>query len=301
MPPQEKESTPSSPSCGRSHETHDHSLSKTYTQPPSTRSKAWTHLNENVRASGLAELELLILTFCIGLQDAVSFPDFHCFASNQTGNTVFLMLAIVLPEADGDMFHTANIGIALGFFLAAAWLTGQLGHVVGARRRCWLVLCNLLQTGLVFAAAALQYAHQLPTATSGSGSESGSSLALDGGRSPSTLWAIGLLAFAAGSQVVQARSLRMTEITTAMATAAWVDLMIDPDLLVWRNRGRNRRVGFLGALVLGSLAGAFIFRRVGSPAALVVSGAGKLLVTGMYLFNPADRPPKVEESAEDSA
>jgi uncharacterized membrane protein YgcG len=218
------------------------------------------------------------------------------------------MLAIVLPEADGDMFYTANIGIALGFFLAAAWLTGQLGHVVGARRRCWLVLCNLLQTALVFAAAALQYAHQLPPSTGtegggGGGSGSGGgSLELDGGRSPSTLWAIGLLAFAAGSQVVQARSLRMTEITTAMATAAWVDLMIDPELFVWRNRGRNRRVGFLGALVLGSLAGAFIFRRVGSPAALVVSGAGKLLVTGMYLFNPADKPPpKVEESAEDSA
>ena len=294
IPQEEKDSTPSSPSSGGVFDPHHHAdhPSKPPTQTePSTLQKAWHHLNQPVRASGFAELQLLILTFCIGLQDAVSFPDFHCFASNQTGNTVFLVLAVVLPEANGDMFVTANIGVALGFFLAAAWLTGQLGHVVGARRRCWLILCNLLQTALVFAAAALQYVHRSPRT---------GKLELDGVQAPSTLWAIGLLATAAGSQVVQARSLRVTEITTAMATAAWVDLMIDPALFAGRNRGRNRRVGFLGALVLGTLAGAFIFRRVGSPAALVVSAAGKVLVTVMYLFSPADKPKRVE-SPEDSA
>lgn len=122
---------------------------------------------------------------------------------------------------------------------------------------------------------------------------------LDGVRSPRTLFAIGLLATAAGSQVVQSRSLRMTEITTAMATAAWVDLMIDPDLFRVKNRPRNRRVAFLGTLVLGTLAGAFIFKRLGSPPALLVSGAGKLLVTVMYMFNPAERPKVM--SPDDSA
>ncbi|KAL2139750.1 hypothetical protein VTI28DRAFT_4733 [Corynascus sepedonium] len=296
MPPQEKEFTPSSPTSSgeEARDTQYHGPSETHTPPPSLCSRAWSHLNENVRASILVEIELLILTFCIGLQDAVSFPDFHCFASNQTGNTVFLILAIVVPEAEGEMFFTVNIGIALGFFLAAAWLTGQLGHIIGARRRCWLILCNLIQTCLVAAAAALQFAQHSPR-------NSGGTLAFDNGPpGASTLWAIGLLACAAGSQVVQARALRVTEITTAMATAAWVDLVIDRELLARTNRGRNRRAGFLGALVLGTLAGAFVFRRVGSPAALAVSAAGKLLVTGMYLFNPADRPVK-EESPEDSA
>ncbi|KAK3372498.1 hypothetical protein B0H63DRAFT_298819 [Podospora didyma] len=240
-------------------------------KPCSSASRAWDHLNANVRPSALAEFQLLLLTFSIGLQDAVSFPDFHCFASNQTGNTVFLVLAMVLPEMNGEMFVTANIGVALGLFLATAWLTGQLGHIVGPRRRLYLIVCNLVQTCLVFATAALQYTRGIE---------------LDGAR---TLVAIGLLASAAGSQVVQSRALGMTEITTAMATAAWVDLVIDPNLLALDNRPRTRRVAFLATLVLGTLAGAFMFKTVGSPAALAVSGAGKLLVTVLYFFNNAEQ------------
>ncbi|KAL2022782.1 hypothetical protein VTK56DRAFT_4598 [Thermocarpiscus australiensis] len=297
----EKDTTAYTPSNGETPETQYHYSSRTQ---PSTLSKAWQYLNDNVRPSAFAELELVILTFCIGVQDAVSFPDFHCFASNQTGNTVFLMLAVVLPEMNGDMFVTANIGVALGLFLAAAWLTGQLGHVIGARRRLWLVLCNLTQTCLVFAAAGVQYWYVGSGVSFLAGSGNKTVVVVDtaggsGSSTSSTLVAIGLLAAAAGSQVVQSRSLRMPEISTAMATAAWVDLLIDRDLFALRNRPRNRRLGFLGALILGSLAGAFIFRRLGSAAALVVSGAGKMLVTVMFLFNEAEREkvPKGEESA----
>ncbi|KAK0655746.1 hypothetical protein B0T16DRAFT_316914 [Cercophora newfieldiana] len=243
----------------------------TPTTPQPSKSKVRSYLNSPVRSNGFAELELILLTFCIGLQDAVSFPDFHCFASNQTGNTVFLVLAIVLPEMNGEMFVTANIAVALGFFLAAAWLTGQVGHIVGPRQRWWLIFCNFIQTALVFAASALQYTRGVE---------------LTGDR---TLVAIGLLASAAGSQVVLSRALGMTEITTAMATAAWLDLVIDPKLCALKNRSRNRRVGFLSSLVLGTLVGAFIYKSVGSPAALAVSGAGKLLVTIMFFFNGAER------------
>ncbi|KAK0632373.1 hypothetical protein B0T14DRAFT_415812 [Immersiella caudata] len=246
----------------------------------SSPSRFRSYLSCRIRPNSFAELELILLTFCIGLQDAVSFPDFHCFASNQTGNTVFLVLAIVLPEMNGEMFITANIGVALGLFLAAAWLTGQVGHIVGPRQRWWLILCNFIQTALVFAAAALQY-------TKG--------VELTGDR---TLVAIGLLASAAGSQVVLSRALEMTEITTAMATAAWLDLVIDPNLCALRNRSRNRRVAFLSSLVLGTLVGAFIYKRIGSPAALAVSGAGKLLVTVMFCFNGAEEE-NIEQGKEE--
>lgn len=255
-------------------------------QPPETPqtsliSRTKSHLLASVRPSALAEVELLLLTFTTGLQDAISFPDYHCFASNQTGNTVFLAVALIVPEFNGDMFFTPNIGVALGCFLAGGYLTGQLGHIVGPRQRLFLFLCNLIQTAMVFAAAALQRrfgVHQT---------------------SVMDLVALGLLAFASGSQVVQSRSLRITEITTAMATAAWVDLLIDPHLFAVRqkNRSRNRRFFFLVALMGGSLVGAAIYKYAGSDVALFVSAGGKGLVTLLYLFNTSDNEKKVQDAA----
>ncbi|KAJ4422796.1 hypothetical protein N0V82_002575 [Gnomoniopsis sp. IMI 355080] len=214
------------------------------------------------------------------MQDVISFPDYHCFASNQTGNTVLLSMALILPPLDGAAFSTINTAIALSLFLAGAYFTGQLSHLVGPRRRLWLILCNALQTLLVIAAAALQYVR--------------------GTAQPHSL---ALMAFASGSQVVQSRSLRMTEISTAMATAAWVDLVIDPRLLVVRRRGseggnrpRNRRLAFLVTLVAGSLVGAGILRTAGSAVALFVSAGGKAVVTGMFFFNGAEKQKQQEDA-----
>lgn len=176
------------------------------------------------------------------------------------------------------MFITSNIGVALGFFLAGGWLTGQLSHIIGPRCRLWLIICNFLQTCLVFAASAIQFTHGAELAGS------------------TTLYAIGLLAFASGSQVVQSRSLAMTEISTAMATAAWVDLLIDPNLLsLQKNRPRNRRAAFLFCLFFGSLMGALIYRSIGSAWAVAISAGGKLLVTIMFFFNNSEKP-KVESA-----
>ncbi|KAI1817745.1 hypothetical protein GGS20DRAFT_531590 [Poronia punctata] len=235
-------------------------------------SRAWRYMLEDVRPSGFVEFELVLLTVCTGIQDAISFPDYHCFASNQTGNTVFLLLAVILPWFDGDMFYTPNIGSALGFFLLGGWMTGQVSHIVGPRMRLWLVCCNLVQSVLVLVAAVIQSIY---------GVQHQGTLAVV---------VIGLLAFASGSQVVQSRSMHMTEISTAMATAAWVDLMIDPKLLKIKNRPRTRRVMFLLALAVGSLLGAGIYRVAGSSVAVFVSAAGKFVVTIMYLFNKPDKP-----------
>ena len=46
--------------------------------------------------------------------------------------------------------------------------------------------------------------------------------------------------------------------------------------------------------MLGTLVGALIYKNVGSAAALMVSGAGKLLVTLMFFFNSAEREAKGE-------
>ncbi|KAG6195634.1 hypothetical protein E4U10_001713 [Claviceps purpurea] len=237
-------------------------------RPKETGSTVWKYLSQDLRGSTFTEAQLVLLTFCTGIQD------YHCFASNQTGNTVFLCLALVLPRLDGDVFITANIGMALGLFLGAGWLTGQISHLIGPRKRWWLILCNLIQSACVFAAAAIQYRQGIVP------------------KGPEALAVIGLLAFAAGSQVVQSRSFSITEISTAMATAAWVDLMIDEKLFAATNRPRSRRIAFLVSLVVGTLVGAAIYREAGSPTALAVSGGGKLLVTTSYFFSPREGPNK---------
>ncbi|KAI0409668.1 hypothetical protein F4802DRAFT_155856 [Xylaria palmicola] len=249
-----------------------------FSKEQSIGSRAWRHMLEDVRPSGFVEFELVLLTFCTGIQDAISFPDYHCFASNQTGNTVFLLVALVLPWLDGDQFYVPNIGAALGFFLLGGWLTGQASHVVGPRTRLWLVCCNLIQSALVFVAAAMQFRYGAVP------------------QGPVAVTVVALLAFSSGSQVVQSRSMKMTEISTAMATAAWVDLIIDPKLFQARNQPRTRRIMFLLALAGGSLLGAGIYRTVGSAVAVLVSAAGKFVVTVMYLFNSADGPRKVDAS-----
>ena len=251
-------------------------LSATASKEQAVTERVKEHLASQIQVGILAETELLILTFCTGIQDATTFPDYHCFASNQTGNTVMLAMAVLLPEITGELFVTQNIGIAFGFFLVAGWITGQVGHVVGPRSRLWIVFCNLVQSLLVFFAAAIQYTYGVEL------------------ESPRTMVVIGLLAFAAGSQVVLSRSLAITEISTAMATAAWVDLLVDPRLLAAKNRPRNRRLSFLVAIVAGAFFGAGIYRTLGSATAVLFSGVGKLVVTFMFLLNKAEKAKETE-------
>ena len=216
----------------------------------------------------MMEFELLLLTFGIGIQDAISFPDFHCFASNQTGNSV--VLAVGLSGYSGDLFDIHNVGMSLGMFIAGALLTGQIANFVGTRRRIWLIVSHVLQALLVFGAAIMQYVYGVVTS------------------GPTALGAVAMLAFSSGAQVASMRPFRIQEITTAMATAAWVDLVVDPGLFGLKNRSRNRRAAFLAVLVAGSFAGAFMRQRIGSPHALVVSGICKVLVFFAFLFNKPD-------------
>ena len=228
------------------------------------------YLSATLNIDFLLEVQLLLLTFSTGIQDAVSYPDFKCFASNQTGNSV--VLAVGLAGHDNSIFNLSNVGLSLGMFLAGAIMTGQLANLVGPCGRLWLITSHLIQTLLTFVAAIIHPVYS------------------PSGNSPSSMGSLALLAFASGAQVASMRPFRIQEITTAMATAAWVDLVIDPRLLRLGNRSRNRRAGFLIALVLGSFAGAFMRTGIGSSNALFVAGAGKALVTLLLFLNREQTP-----------
>ncbi|KAK5107698.1 hypothetical protein LTR62_000892 [Meristemomyces frigidus] len=223
----------------------------------------------DLRVDAFMEFQLLLLTFGTGIQDGISYPDFRCFASNQTGNTV--VLAVALAGGAADLFDPVNVGLSLAAFLAGAVLTGRVGIAVGRRRRAWQFGVNLAQTFMVMGAAWIQFVHGVEE------------------RGAWARAALALIAFSSGAQVAAARAMKIPEISTAMATAAWVDLLIDENLMTWRNHPRNRRILFLVALVAGSFAGAFARTGVGSPMALVISGVVKALVIGGTLFSKSDR------------
>jgi hypothetical protein len=87
------------------------SPTKRDTSKPTIESKVKTYLNETIGDDIYLEIELLFLAFGIGIQDATTFPDYLCFASNQTGNTVFL--AIETAKIGNSKFPFQNIGFSL--------------------------------------------------------------------------------------------------------------------------------------------------------------------------------------------
>lgn len=242
------------------------------------RKRIQEYFLESLQVDRLIDIELLLLTFATGIQDAISFPDFHCFASNQTGNSV--VLAVGLAGIGGELFSIVNVSVSLGMFISGSIITGQIANLVGARRRVWLLVSHTIQTLMVYAAAAVMAVYGVQFS------------------GPSVIGSIALLAFSSGAQVASMRPMKRPEITTAMATAAWVDLLIDPKLLSLRNRSRDRRALFLLSLVVGSFAGAFMHVDIGSSNALLVCAAGKTLVTVGLFFNRPESRERVDESGE---
>lgn len=226
------------------------------------------YLTGKVACDLFLEVELMMIAFATGIMDAVTFPDYHVFASNQTGNTA--LLAVGALDIGGGIIKLQHVGLSLGAFVAGGLICGQLGNLIGCMRRVWLLATNVLQTALVFAAAASH------THTDHVNDES------------INLGIITLLAFASGAQVASARTVQVPEITTAMVTSAYIDSIVDPHILKKHNRSRNRRLFFVGSLVLGSFIGAIAYKFVSPAFALYLSAAGKALVSIALLFNPEE-------------
>ncbi|KAG9963928.1 hypothetical protein KCU61_g3395, partial [Aureobasidium melanogenum] len=219
----------------------------------------------------IIEFELLLLSFATGIQDAIAYPNFSCFASNQTGNTIILAIGALGISSPHSSSHVdvINAIISLSCFAGGILILGQVANWFGVRQlRWWLLTSNLWQTALMAAAAILQAAS-------------------NDSRPQYRKAALAMLALSSGAQVGMVRALKITDITTAMATAAYIDIFIDPSLFagVTRNRQRNRRVGFLSMLIIGSFVGAVAYRYVGSAATLEICAGIKGVVTGLFLLN----------------
>lgn len=209
-------------------------------------------------------------------------------ASNQTGNTVLFAISavsLVGTRQESDfLIPVAHVGTSLGCFCLGVFSAGQLANSFQCKFvRGWLLLSNAIQTSMFLSAAILN----LVVRTGGY---------LDtrhGNNSAPILVTIALLAFASGMQVALSRQLGMPEISTTQATAAYVDLFVDPNFFVpitdQRGRGRNRRVAFLVTLVVGSFIGAPAYRYVSTGLTIMLASIVKIIVIGVFFFNRANR------------
>ncbi|KAK4691539.1 hypothetical protein P7C71_g5478, partial [Lecanoromycetidae sp. Uapishka_2] len=240
-----------------------------------------TYLDEQIAADTLLEIELMVLALAAGINDATTYPDYRVFASNQTGNTVLLAVG-ALGLVDEESLDLRNVGVSLGLFIVGGALLGQLGFRFGRTRRAWLLCTNILQTILVFLAAALRQWVATDTA------------------SHTRFAVIALLAFASGAQVAMARTVNVPEITTAMVTSAYIDFLVDPKLLLRNNRPRNRRLFFVLALLTGSFAGAVAYKKVGAAFSLLLAGICKTGLCIMLLYNCAETGDAEERGAREA-
>ena len=215
----------------------------------------------------LLEIELFILAFATGIQDATTYPDYRFFTSNQTGNWVLLSVGAL--RMSKGAFDVQNVGVSIGTFILSGFLFGQAGRLVGHKRRMWVLFTNFVQTALVYAAIGIQF----KTTT------------ISNSKGPIAMTVVALLAVSGAGQVSMVRALGMPEITTAMATSAFVDLIVEPRMPARENKKRDRRLIFLLAMVGGAFVGAFVTKSINSPVALLLSAIGKTVVTLLFFFN----------------
>jgi uncharacterized membrane protein YoaK (UPF0700 family) len=189
------------------------------------------------------------LTLVSGVVDAVSYLGLgRVFTANMTGNVVLLGFA----AAGAPGFSVAASLTSLGAFLVGAVGAGRLVRRVPRRR--WLLLTALvIEGGLVAAACVVAY----------------------GARSVSTGWArfvvILLLALGMGVRNAVIRRLAVPDVTTTVLTMTLTGLAADSSLAGGDNVRAGRRVGAVGAMVLGAFAGAWLFLRHGAGLPLAIA------------------------------
>ncbi|TXT10551.1 hypothetical protein VHUM_02056 [Vanrija humicola] len=215
---------------------------------------------------------LLLQAFSAGLLDAFAYGDFETFASNQTGNMILLTLAAVgtVPVL------LLLTGVSLAGFALGAFVFGHWGTWAGARSRQWLLCTTTFQTLLTVACAVLA-------------SPGGPRVTQHRGKHE---WVVMfLMAFMSGAQVCMARQSKCQEVPTAPMTSPLVDFLTDPNLFKRASDEekpatgpRNRRMAYLGIVIVGSFLGAVLHRFVNSWSIVVASVGVKAAVVLAVAF-----------------
>lgn len=147
----------------------------------------------------------------------------------------------------------------------------------GLRRRAWL-LANVFFQLVCLTLATIFLSPSGPTATR------------LGNKHDWTI--IMLFAVMSGAQVAAARQASVQEIPTAPMTSSYVDLVSDRYLFVGfthkKAGARNRRLGYVLAMIIGSFIGAIMHKYAGSWVVVVVAMGFKFAVLLLMSVAPAD-------------
>jgi uncharacterized membrane protein YoaK (UPF0700 family) len=200
---------------------------------------------------------MVALTFLTGVVDATSYLKFgHVFVANMTGNLVFLGFA--LAGAAG-LSAIASL-VALGSFLAGAFVGGYLGSRNAEHRGHLLRAAGITQLALIVIAVIVAVAVGEPL-------HSGPRYAL-----------LVPMAMAMGVQNAAAQRLAVPDMTTTVLTRTFTGLASEAGLVGGPGSKFGRRSISIASMLLGAIAGALLVLKVSIAAALGVAGAIVLAV-----------------------
>ncbi|KAK9491178.1 hypothetical protein V1508DRAFT_422563 [Lipomyces doorenjongii] len=235
-----------------------------------------------------ADLVFITCYFITGLVDSSAFNAWSCFAIMQTGNTIFLGLG-ASNQPEGNPYGWLKSLITVCFFLAGSFIFSQMSLRVGSRQRRVLSISFFVQGICILISAALIQRDIVPhPSTTGPKSDLGGRLFLE-------LIPLFLLAFQGGGQMAASRGMGFNELPTTVLTSVYYDLASDPNLAVRpsENVKRNRRIGGAVALLIGAIAGGWIFKsNDGLGIALWIAAGLKLAIAVGWCFWKAEKGEK---------
>lgn len=214
----------------------------------------------------------------MGALDTITFSAYHVFTSKQTGNIVFMAMALL--DQSPSRQNEVNIVISFVAFVIGSAAFGWGGNFMGHKRRYWLLLNSLISTILLYAAALTQLLRDPEEAT-------WQQIDLD-------FVIIAFCALASSAQFSLATNARGLELNTSVVTGTIVTFATDQRALALHNPARNRRALFFLSLLAGALVGATMVRFSGAAAALFCVASCRLVIGLTFFGNhsiTADDPP----------
>lgn len=189
------------------------------------------------------------------------------------GNIIWAALGVAgKPDDPKNLWVKALIAVAA--FLLGTVCFIYSARLIGPRRRLSLIFSFLLQTLLLMGAAIISQTNTISNVPN----------------QDATIWmqdvAIAFLAFQAAGQILASKHLGYPEIPTVALTALMCDLLLDEKLLqrpLGANPKRNRKLGFIVVLTLGSMVAGAMAKGPGLAAGLWLAMAMKAGITIAFM------------------